>query len=91
MNEWHGPTNAAGQNHGQGVLLLVDGTRIEVQMVNGALHGHGVITTPNGTRLEGDYVDSQYHGIWTEKKPDGTIWEQHWLHGTKVSTKVPLP
>jgi hypothetical protein len=87
-DKWQGPSDAMHRAHGRGVLLCEDGTRIEGQMVNGAMHGHGVITTLEGIRKEGEYVDSQFHGRWIETRPDGARWEEHWQHGTKVSENL---
>ena len=58
--------------HGQGVMTMPDGRRLEGRWYEGAHyeggwrdgtpHGQGVMTLPDGTRYEGEFHDGLYHG-----------------------------
>jgi hypothetical protein len=64
MAKWHGPTDAAGREHGRGIDVYEDGWRFEGECVDGKRQGQWLITRPDGTREEGAFVDSRRQGRW---------------------------
>ena len=51
-----------GVKHGQGVLLMRDGSRYEGAFDNGEITGKGEKTQTDGTVYKGDFVQGEKHG-----------------------------
>ena len=90
-NTWQGARNAAGLAHGQGLMVLDNGERVEGACVDGVMQGPVVLTKPDGTRIDGAYVGGKWHGKLVGTRSNGTTIEYQYDHGTLVSQTVRSP
>eukprot|EP00929_Paragymnodinium_shiwhaense_P014682 TRINITY_DN122627_c0_g1_i1.p1 TRINITY_DN122627_c0_g1~~TRINITY_DN122627_c0_g1_i1.p1 ORF type:complete len:444 (+),score=64.59 TRINITY_DN122627_c0_g1_i1:106-1332(+) len=72
-----------GRKHGQGTLLLGDGSKYVGQFRDNVKHGHGTYSYPNGSVYVGEWADDQQHGTGTEYWSDGSTFEGQFCQGRK--------
>ena len=79
-----------GKAHGQGSILLDDGSRYEGEWRNGARTGHGLGVGSDGSRHEGQFRHGKAHGWGTGTSPGGGTFTGEWRdgrpHGEGVET-----
>ena len=80
---YEGEVNAAGEPHGQGVMVAADGQRHEGAYRGGLAHGWGVLTWPSGERYAGEFRDGEAHGhgVMTWPEPICGRFEGEWVEG----------
>ena len=80
-----------GKAHGQGTILLDDGSRYEGEWRNGERTGHGTGVGSDGSRHEGQFRNGKAHGRGTGTSPSGGTFTGEWRdgrpHGEGVETE----
>ena len=80
-----------GKAHGQGTILLDDGSRYEGEWRNGERTGYGLGVGSDGSRHEGQFRHGKAHGWGTGTSPGGGTFTGEWRdgrpHGEGVETE----
>ncbi|XP_030748234.1 MORN repeat-containing protein 4 homolog isoform X2 [Sitophilus oryzae] len=70
-----GSWNKNGQMHGEGQLLLPDGTKYDGCFEEGLYNGLGVLTFSDSSRYEGEFYQGWFHGYGVFWRSDTTRHE----------------
>ena len=70
--------------HGQGALILPNGTHYEGEWKEGKPHGKGIISFPYGAVYEGELYRGKRHGYGKYYRPDDTVVTGLWEKGNMV-------
>jgi len=67
-----------GLKHGQGRLMMGDGSIYEGEFANGEISGQGTMTWANGKTYTGEFLNGEKEGHGVLHLPDGEIYEGEW-------------
>jgi len=73
----------AGEKHGQGKLVDVDGVIYEGAWQKNKRHGRGVLTGTDGAIYDGEFADHAQTGQGTLTRTNGVKYEGQWLQGER--------
>ncbi|XP_060517623.1 MORN repeat-containing protein 4 homolog isoform X2 [Cylas formicarius] len=76
-----GSWNNEGKRHGNGHLLLADGTRYDGYFQDGLYNGLGVLTFTDGAKYEGEFFQGWFHGYGIFWRSDGMRHEGEFRGG----------
>lgn len=80
-----GEFNAAGERHGQGKEVIVNGDVYEGEWLNGRRTGTGTYSFHDGSTYEGEFLDGLMHGCGVYTFSQGSVitgsWVNHVLQG----------
>ena len=78
--------------HGEGFLLLTDGSQHYGQFKKGRADGTGILQMPNGTVVKGEWEDNRRCGVFSVVDAHGTKWmEKYNRDGKKIARKRSQP
>jgi len=70
-----------GVPHGQGRLVMPDGTRYDGEWSKGKPHGKGIMVFASGSGYKGEFSNGQRHGYGVYARPDGQKLKGLWKEG----------
>ncbi|XP_020908280.1 MORN repeat-containing protein 4-like [Exaiptasia diaphana] len=78
---YEGEWNKDGRKHGEGMLVLTDGTKFVGHFTDGFCEGIGLLKFPDGTSYAGYFAKGKYHGVGTFSRVDGMKYEGDFANG----------
>lgn len=82
---------AAGRPHGNGDLVLPNGSVHHGTFVEGRAHGEGVLYDSSGSVMAGEWVENKRVGAFTTTDPKGGTWHDRYEDGKRVARKKGEP
>ncbi|KAL7865713.1 hypothetical protein SRHO_G00109600 [Serrasalmus rhombeus] len=79
LGEYEGERNEAGERHGLGRAVLVNGDSYQGMYERGKRSGQGTYRFKNGARYVGEYYMNLKHGQGIFYYPDGSKYEGSWV------------